>query len=278
MATGSSTLAWEIPWIEEPGELQSMGSPRVGHDWTSEHRRRRRGDQDPQPDLLGGYIHHPGNGVESVLTKVMQHQEGAQHPHDGRLRVPNVSVGVDTRRLCLLPGAPPSVVSQIPFTSGPQMPCSRDPHPRPDLSQLGSFRCQCASPTLRQEGSPFSISPPLPTPWLPASLLDSQAEQSSTPAASAPGLLTSVLVPAPQWPWGSQEQAPLGSVAGMGLPPLLPPKPRLWPPGPAGFLGGKSSLASQAPTMLCSSLWNILYTHCFSASLFFLISAPLSLS
>ena len=32
MATHSSTLAWEIPWMEEPGRLQSMGLQRVGHD------------------------------------------------------------------------------------------------------------------------------------------------------------------------------------------------------------------------------------------------------
>ena len=32
MAPHSSTLAWKIPWTEEPGELQSMGSHRVGHD------------------------------------------------------------------------------------------------------------------------------------------------------------------------------------------------------------------------------------------------------
>ena len=32
MATHSSTLAWKIPWMEEPGGLQSMGSQRVGHD------------------------------------------------------------------------------------------------------------------------------------------------------------------------------------------------------------------------------------------------------
>ena len=31
-ATHSSTLAWRIPWIEDPGGLQSMGSQRVGHD------------------------------------------------------------------------------------------------------------------------------------------------------------------------------------------------------------------------------------------------------
>ena len=32
MATHSSILAWKIPWTEEPGRLQSMGSQRVGHD------------------------------------------------------------------------------------------------------------------------------------------------------------------------------------------------------------------------------------------------------
>ena len=32
MAIHSSTIAWKIPWTEEPGRLQSVGSPRVGHD------------------------------------------------------------------------------------------------------------------------------------------------------------------------------------------------------------------------------------------------------
>ena len=32
LATHSSILAWKIPWTEEPGRLQSMGSQRVGHD------------------------------------------------------------------------------------------------------------------------------------------------------------------------------------------------------------------------------------------------------
>ena len=35
MAPHSSTLAWKIPWMEEPGRLQSMGSLRVGHDWAT---------------------------------------------------------------------------------------------------------------------------------------------------------------------------------------------------------------------------------------------------
>jgi len=32
MATHSSTFAWKIPWTEEPGRLQSMGSQKVGQD------------------------------------------------------------------------------------------------------------------------------------------------------------------------------------------------------------------------------------------------------
>ena len=37
IATHSSILAWKIPWTEEPGGLQSMGSHRVRHDWAAEH-------------------------------------------------------------------------------------------------------------------------------------------------------------------------------------------------------------------------------------------------
>ena len=35
MAPHSSILAWKIPWTEQPGRLQSMGSRRVGHDWAT---------------------------------------------------------------------------------------------------------------------------------------------------------------------------------------------------------------------------------------------------
>ena len=35
MAPHSSTLAWKIPWMDEPGGLQSMGLLRVGHDWAT---------------------------------------------------------------------------------------------------------------------------------------------------------------------------------------------------------------------------------------------------
>ena len=39
MATHCSILAWRIPWTEEPGGLQSMGSQRVGHDLVSKQQR-----------------------------------------------------------------------------------------------------------------------------------------------------------------------------------------------------------------------------------------------
>ena len=37
MATHSSILAWRIPWIKEPGGLQSTGSQRVGHERVAKH-------------------------------------------------------------------------------------------------------------------------------------------------------------------------------------------------------------------------------------------------
>ena len=37
MATSSSTLAWKIPWMKEPGRLQSTGSQRMGHNWATSH-------------------------------------------------------------------------------------------------------------------------------------------------------------------------------------------------------------------------------------------------
>ena len=61
MASHSSTLlAWEIPWTEEPGRLQSMGLHRVGHDWgdlaavlfkTSKERKQAKEKQQQKPKL-----------------------------------------------------------------------------------------------------------------------------------------------------------------------------------------------------------------------------------
>ena len=46
MTTHSSILAWEIPWTEEPGRLQSMGSHRVRHNWATK----------PSPSLCDVYV------------------------------------------------------------------------------------------------------------------------------------------------------------------------------------------------------------------------------
>ena len=47
MAPHSSTLAWKIPWTEEPGRLQSMGSLRVRYDWATSLSRIGEGNGNP---------------------------------------------------------------------------------------------------------------------------------------------------------------------------------------------------------------------------------------
>ena len=71
MAPHSSTLAWKIPWTEEPGRLQSMGSWRVGHDWANSlslftfmHWRRK---WQPIPVLLPGESQGQGSLVGCCL-------------------------------------------------------------------------------------------------------------------------------------------------------------------------------------------------------------------
>ena len=86
MATQSSTLARKIPWMEEPGRLQSMGLQRVGHDWETSlthfilfHRRRK---WQPTPVFLPGKSHgqrvpmagySPWGCRESDTTRMIKH-------------------------------------------------------------------------------------------------------------------------------------------------------------------------------------------------------------
>ena len=89
MATHSRTLAWKIPWMEEPGRLQSMGSQRVRHDWATSlslftfmHWRRK---WQPTPVFLPGESQGWGSlggcclsgRAESDTTEATQQQ---QHP------------------------------------------------------------------------------------------------------------------------------------------------------------------------------------------------------
>ena len=92
MATHSSTLVWKIPWTEEPGRLQSMGSRRVGHDWVTSlslftlmHWRR---DQQHTPVFLPGESQGRrslvgcclGGHTGSDTTEATQQQQ--QQPHN----------------------------------------------------------------------------------------------------------------------------------------------------------------------------------------------------
>ena len=85
MATHSSILAWKIPWMEEPGGLQSMGLQRVGHNWavslslfTCMHWRRK---WQPTPVFLPGESQGRGAwwtavyGVAQSQTRLKLQQE-----------------------------------------------------------------------------------------------------------------------------------------------------------------------------------------------------------
>ena len=104
MTTHSSTLAYKIPWMEEPGGLQSMGSPRVGHDWANHRRRRQAGalsvaesyptsevrDSSPEcqaataQERPGGATPHPRSGAggrEELPSIPGQWWPGGDTPH-----------------------------------------------------------------------------------------------------------------------------------------------------------------------------------------------------
>ena len=72
MATHSSTLAWKIPWTEEPGRLQSMGSQRVGYDWATSLSlftfMHWRGKWQPTPVFLPGESQGRGSLVGWLLS------------------------------------------------------------------------------------------------------------------------------------------------------------------------------------------------------------------
>ena len=85
MAPHSRTLAWKIPWTEEPGGLQSMGSLRVGHDWATSlslftfmHWRRK---WQPTPEFLPGESQGRGSLVGCHLWDHTDEQQGPTVEH-----------------------------------------------------------------------------------------------------------------------------------------------------------------------------------------------------
>ena len=80
MATHSSTLAWQIPWTEEPGRLQSMGSLGIRHDWATSlsiftfHFHALEREMATQSSVLAWRI--PGTGEPGGLPSLGSHRVG----------------------------------------------------------------------------------------------------------------------------------------------------------------------------------------------------------
>ena len=75
MAPHSSTLAWKIPWTEEPGRLQSMGLLRVGHDFTfTFHFHALEKEMATHSSVLAWRI--PGTGEPGGLPSMGSHRVG----------------------------------------------------------------------------------------------------------------------------------------------------------------------------------------------------------
>ena len=98
MAPHSGTLAWKMPWTEEPGRLQSMGSLRVGHDWVTSlslftfiHWRRK---WQPTPVFLPGVSQGWGSlvgcGLWGRTTEVTWQQQQQQQLSIWGIRILNL--------------------------------------------------------------------------------------------------------------------------------------------------------------------------------------------
>ena len=123
MAPHSSTLAWKIPWTEEPYRLQSLGSLRVWHNWaaslslfTSMHLRRKwqptpvflPGESQGRWSLVGCPLWGP---TESDMTEVTQQQQ-------------QQCIYVSAISLFVL-AFPASTASISPFSTSPSVPANR---------------------------------------------------------------------------------------------------------------------------------------------------------
>ena len=101
MAPHSSTLAWKIPWMEEPGRLQSMGLHRVGHDWSdlAAAAAAAAWGWDSLNDLNGKGTDRHWN-LHSQLSSILSHQYTRQEGKEAILGV-NPQVPVMSASSCL---------------------------------------------------------------------------------------------------------------------------------------------------------------------------------
>ena len=75
MAPHSSTLAWKVPWMEEPGRLQSMGSLRVRHEWATSLSLSCIGEGNGNP-LQCSCLENPRDGEPGGLPSIGLHRVG----------------------------------------------------------------------------------------------------------------------------------------------------------------------------------------------------------
>ena len=93
MATHSSTLAWKIPWMEEPGRLQSIGLLRVGHDWATSLSLSCIGEGNGNP-LQCSCLENPRDGgawwaaVSGVTQSRTQRKRLSSSQHEGKRLTP----------------------------------------------------------------------------------------------------------------------------------------------------------------------------------------------
>ena len=73
LAPYSSTLAWKIPWTEEPDRLQSIGPLRVGHDWATSLTFRKLRSWHLVPSLHGKSMGNNGNSVRLYFGGLQNH-------------------------------------------------------------------------------------------------------------------------------------------------------------------------------------------------------------
>ena len=110
MATHSSTLAWKLPWMKEPGRLQSMGLQRVRHDWATSlsfYNSFWRREWQPSPVFLPGESHGWRGLVgcslwgrkESDMTKQLTHTHIHTHTHTHTNQFPIDSNGKPSHKL-----------------------------------------------------------------------------------------------------------------------------------------------------------------------------------
>ena len=105
MAPHSSTVAWKIPWTEESGRLQSMGSLRVGHDFTFTFMHWRK-EWQPAPEFLPG--ESQGWGEPGGLPSMGLHRVGHDRSDLAAAALKKKSICINQYDWLLLLGTLPS--------------------------------------------------------------------------------------------------------------------------------------------------------------------------